>query len=94
MQSAQEQPFMIKLTRLSRVPVVLNSDLIEHIDETPDTVITLTSGQKIVVLESAEDIVRKVMEFRTALASRLGCGLVHTAPRIGLEQETLSDGRK
>jgi len=85
---------MIKLTRLSRNPVILNSDLIEHIDETPDTVITLTSGQKIVVLESAEDIVRKVMEFRTALANRLSCALVHTAPRIGLEQEALSDGRK
>ena len=41
---------MIQLTRLNRIPMVLNSDLIEHIEITPDTVITLTTGQKIVVL--------------------------------------------
>ena len=35
---------MIRLTRLNRAPMVLNSDLIEHIDVTPDTVITLTTG--------------------------------------------------
>lgn len=35
---------MIRLTRLNHIPLVLNSDLIEHIEITPDTVITLTSG--------------------------------------------------
>jgi flagellar protein FlbD len=35
---------MIQLTRLNRIPMVLNSDLIEHIEITPDTVITLTTG--------------------------------------------------
>ena len=42
---------MIPLTRLNHIPLVLNSDLIEHIEITPDTVITLTTGQKIMVLE-------------------------------------------
>ena len=36
---------MIRLTRLNHAPIVVNSDLIEHIDSTPDTVITLTNGQ-------------------------------------------------
>jgi flagellar protein FlbD len=48
---------MIKLTRLSHIPLIVNSDLIEHIEETPDTVITLTSGQKFMVRESAEEVV-------------------------------------
>ena len=58
---------MIRLTRLNHVPLILNSDLIEHIDMTPDTVVTLTSGQKIMVLESAEDIVARVIAFRRAI---------------------------
>jgi flagellar protein FlbD len=60
---------MIKLTRLNHVPLILNSDLIEHIESTPDTVITLTSGQKLMVRETAEEIVDKVIAFRRALLS-------------------------
>ena len=41
---------MIRLTRLNHVPMILNADLIEHIDMTPDTIVTLTSGQKYMVL--------------------------------------------
>jgi len=55
---------MIRLTRLNHVPLVLNSDLIEHIDVTPDTVITLTTGQILRVLESAEEVVDRVVDFR------------------------------
>jgi flagellar protein FlbD len=60
---------MIKLTRLSHVPIIVNSDLIEHIDTTPDTVITLTSGQKFIVRETAEEVVEKVVDFRKSLLS-------------------------
>ena len=60
---------MIRLTRLSHVPVVLNSDLIEYIDTTPDTVITLTTGQKLMVLEAAEEIIERVVEFRRAIGA-------------------------
>jgi len=58
---------MIRLTRLNHVPLVLNSDLIEHIEVTPDTVISLTTGQKIMVLESAEEIVDRVLQFRRSV---------------------------
>ncbi|HEY4361262.1 MAG TPA: flagellar FlbD family protein [Bryobacteraceae bacterium] len=58
---------MIKVTRLNHAPLILNSDLIEHIEITPDTVITLTSGQKLMVRETAEEIVEKVIAFRRAL---------------------------
>jgi len=55
---------MIRLTRLNRVPLVLNSDLIEHIDVTPDTVITLTTGQILRVRESAEEVITRIVDFR------------------------------
>ena len=55
---------MIRLTRLNRAPVVLNSDLIEHIDVTPDTVITLTTGQILRVRESADEVVDRIVLFR------------------------------
>ena len=60
---------MIRLTRINKIPLVLNSDLIEHIEITPDTVIALTTGQKLVVLESADEVVQKVIEFRRAIAN-------------------------
>ncbi len=55
---------MIRLTRLNRAPMVLNSDLIEHIDVTPDTVITLTTGQILRVRESAEEVIERIVGFR------------------------------
>lgn len=55
---------MVRLTRLNRMPLVLNSDLIEHIDVTPDTVITLTTGQILRVRECADEVVRRIVEFR------------------------------
>jgi flagellar protein FlbD len=58
---------MIKITRLNRSPLILNSDLIEHIEATPDTVITLTSGQKYMVLETTEEIIERVVAFRQSL---------------------------
>jgi flagellar protein FlbD len=67
---------MIRLTRISHVPVVLNSDLIEHIETTPDTVISMTTGQKVVVLESADEVIRRVVEFRRMLIS-LPPAIVH-----------------
>ena len=58
---------MIQLTRINHVPLVVNSDLIEHIEAAPDTIITMTNGQKLVVLESIDDVVKRVIEFRRAV---------------------------
>jgi flagellar protein FlbD len=58
---------MIRLTRLNHTPFVLNSDLIEHIEVTPDTVISLTTGQKLMVLEAAEEVVNRVLQFRRSI---------------------------
>ena len=58
---------MIHVTRLNHTPVVLNCDLIEQVETTPDTVISLTNGQKIMVLESTEEIIDRVRRFRQSL---------------------------
>jgi flagellar protein FlbD len=58
---------MIRLTRINHVPLVLNSDLIEHVEVTPDTVISLTTGQKFVVLENPREIIERVVEFRRSI---------------------------
>ena len=63
---------MIRLTRLNHVGIVLNSDLIEHIDVTPDTVITLTTGQILRVRESADDVVERIVDFRDKAFARPG----------------------
>ena len=67
---------MINLTRSSHEPFVLNSDLIEYLEATPDTVITLTTGQKLRVSETAQEVVSKVIEFRRAIFQRFcSCAL-------------------
>ena len=63
---------MIRLTRLNRAPMVLNSDLIEHIDVTPDTVITMTTGQILRVRESADEVVERIVEFRRRVFDHYG----------------------
>ena len=60
---------MINVTRLNRSSLVLNCDLIEYIEYTPDTVITLTNDRKITVQETAEEIVEKVRAWRRSLLS-------------------------
>ncbi len=64
---------MIHLTRLNQTPLVVNADLIEHIEMTPDTVIALTSGQKILVRESPDEIIDKVIRFRRKVLEGLPC---------------------
>jgi flagellar protein FlbD len=55
---------MIRLTRLNDVPFYLNCDLIEFLEETPDTVITLSNGGKLLVKEPAETVVERIVAYR------------------------------
>ena len=66
---------MIQLTRLNHVPLIVNADLIEHVEVTPDTVVALTTGQRFMVLESAEEVVEKVIQFRKAILASAHCPL-------------------
>lgn len=60
---------MIKVTRLKSDDhdFVLNAEIIETVEATPDTVITLINGKKLIVEESPDEIIRKVMDYRRSL---------------------------
>jgi len=55
---------MIKLTLYNDSDVIVNADLIESVERTPDTLVSLTTGKKVMVRESVEDVVGKVISYR------------------------------
>jgi flagellar protein FlbD len=67
---------MIHLTRLNNQPLVVNADLIKFIENAPDTVITLLTGEKIVVRESVEEVLRRVGEFHDRFYRRVAATVV------------------
>lgn len=58
---------MIKVTRLNNKAFYINSDLIEILESTPDTVITLTNGKKVVIKETPESVIEKIVEFKSRI---------------------------
>ena len=67
----REAHVMIRLTRLNNRPLVVNSELIKFIENAPDTVITLVSGEKIVVLETPEEVINRIVDYRRRLRQSL-----------------------
>ncbi|MDN5344436.1 MAG: flagellar protein FlbD [Clostridia bacterium] len=59
---------MIKVTTLDKREMVLNAELIERIESVPETVITLTSGKKVLVTQPVEEIVARVITYRRRIA--------------------------
>lgn len=55
---------MIKVTRLNDSGLVVNTDLIEFLEAIPDTIISLTTGKKIMVKETIDEIIEKVEDFK------------------------------
>ena len=62
---------MIVLTKINNAQIAVNSDLIQYIEETPDTVITMLNSEKVVVQEPMGTIIKKIVQYR-----RLISGLV------------------
>jgi flagellar protein FlbD len=62
---------MIQLTRLNNQPLVVNADLIKFIENAPDTVITLLTGEKLVVRESVNEVLKRIGEFHDRFYRRL-----------------------
>jgi flagellar protein FlbD len=58
---------MIELTRLNGNPMVLNSDLIKTAESSPDTMLTLVNGEKLIVRESCEEVTARVLAYRARL---------------------------
>jgi flagellar protein FlbD len=55
---------MIKLTRLDREPFILNADLIKYVEQRPDTYVTLTTGDRIVVAETPDEVLEKTLDYQ------------------------------
>ena len=62
---------MISLTRLNNTGLVINPDLIVFMEETPDTIITLSNGEKIAVQEKIKEVIRRVINFRRCIFNTL-----------------------
>lgn len=59
---------MIKVTRLNNKEVYVNPDLIETLESTPDTVITLTTGHKIIAIESIDELIDRIVQYKRKIS--------------------------
>ncbi len=75
---------MIQLTRLNSKALIVNSDLIKFVEQSPDTTVTLVTGEKIVVLEKPGDVIARIVTFRRAVLQALSStwdpSSLHAAP--------------
>ena len=55
---------MIKVKKINGRDLIINAELIEFIEKTPDTIISMTTGKKIIVLDTPEEIIKKVIKYR------------------------------
>jgi len=62
---------MIRLTRLNNQPLIVNSDLIKSVENAPDTVLSLVTGEKIIVRETTDEVLERVIAFRRAVLANL-----------------------
>lgn len=60
---------MVKITRLNGTVLVVNADMIEFLEATPDTIVTLTDGRKLIAKESVDEVVEKVVEYKKRFLS-------------------------
>ena len=80
---------MIMLTRLNGLPFALNPDLVERAEATPDTVLTLCDGNKVLIGESVEELVERIRTYRAqvlALADQIQTVAPITAPALHVVQ--------
>jgi flagellar protein FlbD len=72
---------VIRLTRLNGQHITVNSDLVKFVECNPDTVITLVNGDKILVHETADEVIARVIEFKRAVLAGL---TLNTDPGVAL----------
>ena len=62
---------MVKLSRINGAEVTVNAELIETVEATPDTIVALTTGKRLMVVETVDQVVEKVMAYRRSIATPL-----------------------
>jgi len=84
---------MIVVHRLKGERMFLNADLVESVEETPDTILTLVDGRRIVVSDRADEIAARILEFRASIlvsASEMRNRTMETATVVPLHPEPLA----
>ncbi len=66
---------MIKLTRLNETELIINAEMIEFVEAIPDTIISLASGKKIMVGESVDVVIERVIEYKRSCSQTVFSGL-------------------
>lgn len=69
---------VVRLTKLNKSSLAINADLIKFVETAPDTVITLSTGEKVVVTETVEQIIELIIQYRRSVLAGLSC------PALGL----------
>ncbi|MGA8153892.1 MAG: flagellar FlbD family protein [Terriglobales bacterium] len=82
---------VIRLTRLNSHALTVNSDLIKFVENAPDTMLTLTNGEKIVVRESADEVIQRVIEFRRAVLGGLLSAVVDPTSALAASKRPEED---
>ena len=92
---------MIRLTRLNGTSIALNSDLIKFVENAPDTVITLINGEKMIVRESTDELIRKLVEFRRSVLAGLpsvgadhNAAIAQSAPKPSAPETRTAEGQR
>jgi len=63
---------MIVVKKINGEEIIVNCDLIEKVEFTPHAVLSLTTGEKVIVDETREDLLKKVIEYKRAISQRTG----------------------
>ena len=85
---------MIQVTRFNHTELYINADLIEFVESTPDTVISMVSGRKVLVLEKPEEVRRKILAYRQEVGPLLlRTGIVHPEAEQEEKDETTAAPR-
>jgi flagellar protein FlbD len=79
---------MIQLTRLNNSRLAVNCDLIKYVEQSPDTVITLLSGEKLLVRETTEQVIERVRDFRRSVLSGTPGALRSQESRIDADRRS------
>jgi flagellar protein FlbD len=79
--------YMIELTKLNYEKYYMNCDLIEIIEQVPDTLITMTTGKKYYALETPEEIIKKIKEFKKSIIENCSMQKRHRSTPQQLPEE-------
>jgi flagellar protein FlbD len=85
---------MIRLTRLNNQSIIVNSDLIKFVEQSPDTLLTLITGEKIVVRENPEEILALVIIFRRSVLQGLAVAWDNSAAHTLLPEHPETGNRE